>query len=425
MNKPVERRERLDIEAILGAETISRARTTRLRRIALAALAAAVLALAAWWLTGSGANVATFETQAVTQSRLVVNVTATGAIQPTKKVDVSSELSGTVRTVLVDYNSVVKAGQKLAELDTDKLMATLGSSRARLAAAQAKVADAEANVYEKERDHLRKTTLAGKAFMSDQSVDISEALHRRAKATLESALADVAVAESEVSLNETNLSKAVIHSPIDGVVLTRNIDPGQTVASSFQAPVLFSIAQDLRQMELQVDIDEADVGQVKAGQKATFTVDAFPGREFPARIRDVRFAPETIQGVVTYKGILDIDNSDLLLRPGMTATAEIDVFEVQDAVLLPNAALRFLPPEEMVVPQQSFLRRMLPGPPQFRPASQPEETGPNRRVWILADGKPAAVRVVVGPSDGTVTQLVSGELKPGQQVITDQHAAGK
>ena len=168
----------------------------------------------------------------------------------------------------------------------------------------------------------------------------------------------------------------------------RNIDPGQTVASSFQTPVLFSIAEDLRQMELQVDVDEADVGQVQPGQKAAFTVDAFPDRSFPASIRDIRYAAETIQGVVTYKALLEIDNTELLLRPGMTATAEIEVIDIAQTVLIPNAALRYSPPDTNA-PKVSFLRRMLPGPPQFRPASTIGESGPNRTVWSAREWRSA------------------------------------
>ncbi|MCU0789576.1 MAG: efflux RND transporter periplasmic adaptor subunit [Nitratireductor sp.] len=419
MNKPVERQERLDIEAIIGPAG-GRRKAGRAKWLVWLAVAAA-LAAGAWYLLAGrgGGDGVSYTTQPVTQGRLVVNVTATGSIQPTKMVDVSSELSGTVRDVFVDYNSPVTAGQKLAELDTDKLAALVGSSRARLAAAQARVADAQATVLEKERDLDRKKTLAEKQITSNQELELAEAAHARAIAALASAKADVGVAEADLRLNETNLAKAVIYSPIGGVVLVRNVDPGQTVASSFQTPVLFSIAEDLRQMELQVDVDEADVGQVRRGQAASFTVDAFPDRSFPATIRDIRFAAETIQGVVTYKALLEIDNKDLLLRPGMTATAEIQVIDITDTVLIPNAALRYSPPSTDG-PKQSLLRRMLPGPPQFRPASTIGESGPNRKVWILRDGRPEAVSVVVGPSDGAHTQMLEGPLQAGQELITDQ-----
>ncbi len=367
-------------------------------------------------------NSVRYTTEPVERGALIVIVTATGSVQPTNKVDVSSELSGTVRKVLVDYNSAVKAGQTLAELDTDKLNATVQSSRARLAAARAKVADAQATILEKQRDLTRKKLLADKKITSTHDFDLAQAAYDRSVAALASAEADVGVAEAELKLNETNLAKACICSPISGVVLKRSVDPGQTVASSLQAPVLFSIAEDLKQMELQVDVDEADVGKVKVGQHATFTVDAFPDRKFPATIRDVRYASETIQGVVTYKAVLNIDNSELLLRPGMTATAEIKVTEIPDTLLIPNAGLRYAPPVASA-DTRSFLRRLLPGPPQFRPASPRETTGTSRQVWVLRSGAPVQVKIEVGASDGKRTEVKSGGLQVGQALIVDQTTA--
>jgi HlyD family secretion protein len=378
-----------------------------------------LLAAMLWWLTGSGAAIR-YVTEPVSRGNLVVIVTATGSIQPTNQVDVSSELSGTVRKVLVDYNSLVTVGQALAELDTDKLKATVDSSRAKLAAARAKVTEAEATVVEKERTLERKKALAGKQVTSIHDLDEAQAAHDRAVASLASTRADVGVAEADLRLNETNLGKACICSPINGIVLKRNVEPGQTVASSLQAPVLFSIAEDLKQMELQVDVDEADVGKVGAGQNASFSVDAFPDRKFPATIRDVRYAPETIQGVVTYKALLDIDNSELLLRPGMTATAEIRVTEIKDALLVSNAALRFSPPVTQDRGGQGLLRVLMPGPGRFGTASRPEEAGPNRTVWRLQSGEATAVRIVIGSSDGKRTELRSGELQVGQELIVDQ-----
>ena len=414
------RRAHQDIGSVLAAEG---AATTiwsreRLRHLGMAFAALLLLLVLAWRLSPSH-PAARYQMEPVAKGSFVVLVTATGSVQPTNKVDVSSELSGTVRKVLVDYNSQVAAGQPLAELDTDKLKAVVDSSRARLAAASAKVADAEATVVEKKRDLDRKRALAGKQVTSVHDLDLAEAAHDRAVASLASTRADVGVAEAELRLNETNLLKACICSPISGIVLKRNVDPGQTVASSLQAPVLFSIAEDLKQMELQVDIDEADVGKVKVGQGASFSVDAFPDRRFPASIRDVRFASETIQGVVTYKAVLVIDNSELLLRPGMTATAEIRVTEIADAVTVPNSALRYAPTVQ-AADQRSFLRRLLPGPPQFRTASPRDNGGVNRTIWTLRNGVPEAVKVVIGPSDGKRTQIVGGKLEPEHSVIVDQ-----
>lgn len=421
MNKPVEGPERLDIEAILGRESASAASWISRPEVKwAAALLAGVLLMWAAWSLGSGTNGVRYVTEPVTRGDLTVIVTATGSLQPTNMVEISSELSGTVRKVLVDYNSTVTAGQTLAELDTDKLKATVDSSRAKLEAAKAKLAEAEATVVETDYDLSRKRTLVVTSAASAKDLQAAEAAYQRAVAVTASMRAEIGVADAQLKLDETNLAKARIVSPINGVVLTRAVEPGQTVASSFQAPVLFSIAEDLKQMELQVDVDEADVGKVKVGQEATFSVDAFPERRFPAVIRDLRFASETIQGVVTYKAVLNIDNSQLLLRPGMTATAEITVTEIRDALLVPNAALRYTPPAAETEPRQGFLRQLLPGPPPFRPASRPDEAGPNRTVWVLRKGQPAEVEIVVGSSDGRRTEVQDGTLDVGEMVIVDQ-----
>lgn len=423
MNKVVEPRERLDIEKILGlgASALSSPSNRRWMAWALGGLSAAALMFFTWSYNQTN-GVIRYATDAATRGDLVVVVTATGSVQPTNKVDVSSELSGTIRRVLVDYNSAVKAGQTLAELDTDKLQATVDSSRARLTQAQAKVNEADATLLEMQRELMRKRELVAKKISTPRDLDVSQAAHDRAVAALAGARADVGAAEADLKLNETNLTKACICSPINGIVLNRNVDPGQTVASSFQAPILFSIAEDLKKMELQVDVDEADVGEVKVGQTADFSVDAYPDRRFPAKIRDIRFASEIIQGVVTYKAVLDIDNSELLLRPGMTATADVRVAQVGNALLIPNAALRFTPATSDPADQRNFLKRLMPGPPSFRPASQHESTGPNRTIWVLKNGQPAQVDVVVGKSDGKRTEILSGELSAGDAAIVDQRS---
>jgi HlyD family secretion protein len=327
---------------------------------------------------------------------------------------------------LVDYNSRVEAGQVLAELDTDKLGATVESARAKLNAAKAKVEEAEATVVETQRIYERRQTLAAREITPVHELDLARAAHERAVASLASARAEVEVAEADLRLKETDLAKACICSPINGVVLKRNVDPGQTVASTLQAPVLFSIAENLTQMEVQVDVDEADVGEVKEGQTATFAVDAYPDRRFPATIRELRFASETVQGVVTYKAVLAVDNSELLLRPGMTATAEIIVDEVQDVLLVPNAALRFSPPAETSDHEKGgFLGGLLPGPPRFRAASAPEETGPARQIWTMRDGAPVAVAIIAGATDGNRTEVKEGEIEAGEAVIVDVATASE
>lgn len=410
-----------EIEEVLGLNTsITSGLFHKWKPYVITALVIALpLVFYSLWSSGGAGKTLRYVTEQVGRNDLVVVVTATGSVQPTNTVDISSELSGTIRRVHVDYNHNVKVGQQLAELDTDKLKASVESAKARLAAAKSKVKNAEATVVEKRLDYQRKTALVEKNVVSQLNLEIAKAAYERALAAVDSAKADVAAAEADLKLNETNLAKTCICSPINGIVLSRNIEPGQTVASTLQAPVLFSIAEDLTKMEIQVDVDEADVGKVKEKQKAIFTVDAYPDKKFTAIIRELRFGSEVVQGVVTYKAILTTDNSNLLLRPGMTATAEIIVKEVKSAVTVPNSALRFTPPEKSKKDSRSLLQKILPGRPRLRPPSANVDLGIKRTVWILVNGKPERVEVEIGSSDGTRTQITSGNLKPGQRVIVD------
>jgi HlyD family secretion protein len=420
LTKPVSPQQLKTIEQVLGL-VAGGTRPSRRRLAAYAAVGAVLLAALIWLALPGGSGAALrYVTEPVARGDLTVIVTATGSVQPTNHVDISSELSGTIRKVNVDFNSAIKVGEVLAELDTDKLAATVESSRARVAASKAKVEEAGATVVEKERDLARKSDLAQRKVVSTLELDTATAARDRAVAALASARADVGVAEAELKLNEANLAKAKIVSPINGVVLMRNADPGQTVASSLQAPVLFSIAEDLRQMEVQVDVDEADVGKVKEGQRATFAVDAYPERKFSAQIRELRYGSEVVQGVVTYKAVLSTDNAELLLRPGMTATAEIAVQHVEQARLVPNAALRFSPPVRAEPDRNGgLLQRILRGRPRFRAASRRDDGGSSRTVWVLRDGAPSAVSVTIGVSDGRRTQVLEGELTEADAVITD------
>jgi HlyD family secretion protein len=415
-----------DVEAILGVgKTVPSGILSRRKSIwAVIAAVAAVGTYGVWSYSGSRAAV-TYLTEPAVRSNLTIIVTATGSAQPITQVNVSSELSGTIRKVLVDFNSAVKVGQPLAELDTDKLKATVASVRARLDAARAKVTDTAATIEERRTEYERKKELLTRGVATIRDLEVAKAAYDRATAAHTSALAEVKVGEADLKLNEINLGKACICSPIDGVILKRSVDPGQIVASSLQAPVLFVIAQDLRHMELQVDVDEADVGKVKVGQTAAFSVDAYPDRKFPATIRDIRYGSETVQGVVTYKAVLAIDNSELLIRPGMTATAEVVVQHVNDALLVPNAALRFSPASQTGQKSPGLLQRLLPRPPSatFRPPSKPVESGPNRTVWVLRDGVPIAVPVVIGATDGRSTEIRKGAIEPGQAIIVDTAAA--
>lgn len=386
----------------------------------LVLLIVAGLGYGAYLWSASGTTVS-YTTSELKPGNLTVLVTATGSVEPTVQVDVSSEQSGTVREVLVDYNSEVKQGDVLARLDTDKLNADLKAKEAALASARATVSKAQADEQSAKAKLDRLTTLVSSRVSTQQDLDTAEYTFQAASAARQSAEADVISAEAALEQAKLSLSKATIVSPISGIVLSRNVDPGATVAASLEAPTLFTIAGDLRQMELQVSIDEADVGQVAVGQAATFTVDAFPDKRFPAKITSIRYAAETVNDVVTYKGILSVANDDLLLRQGMTATADIVVQSVNNALLIPNAGLRYSPPAATTQKTGggsgvfSLFR-----PPRQAPASAPEPEGRERTIWLLRNGQPVAVNIEIGASDGQNTVIVKGDVKEGDRVITDQ-----
>lgn len=401
----------------------------------LAGAALAVAAAIGSFFTGSNdeAKAPRFETATLERGRLVVSVSATGNLQPTNQVDVGSELSGIVDTVLVDINDQVKKGQVLARLDVSKLNDQIARSRAALVAAEAGVRQAEATLVEARASLARLQEvfrLSGGKVPAKAEMENAEAQLARAEANLASAKAGVTQARATLSSDETNLDKASIRSPINGVVLARKVEPGQTVAASLQAPVLFTLAEDLSQMELEVDVDEADVGQVKAGQKASFSVDAYPGRKYPASISRVSFGSQVAEGVVSYPTVLKVSNDDLSLRPGMTATAEISTAVREDALLVPNAALRFTPSANGARKADSggILGSLLPRMPRTastRAARGGDEKNGGKRVWVLKDSQPAPVTIRTGLSNGRMTEVLEGDLKPGMQVITDTIAPAK
>jgi HlyD family secretion protein len=397
------------------------------RRKWLLAAAAAALLLVAWLLLRSNGDSGAprYTTEAAAVGTLVVKVSATGNLQPTNQVDVGSELSGTVEQVYVDENDRVRKGQVLAELDLSKLKDAVERSRASLAAAQAQALQADATVAEKRAALARLQRVSaesGGAFISQSDMDTAEANAKRADADLASARAGVSQARAALKSDATNLTKASIRSPIDGIVLTRKVEPGQTVAASFQAPVLFTLAEDLAKMELHVDVDEADVGQVQVGQPAVFTVDAWPGRKYDAVITRVGYGSQEKEGVVSYLAVLDVRNDDLSLRPGMTGTAEITTVTRDRALLVPNAALRFSPPETDATPQKkrsSVVGALMPRPPSTPKRVRSKGGAAQPRVWVLVNGAPQPIDVKTGATNGKVTEIVGGELKDGTEVITE------
>jgi len=379
-----------------------------------------------WFALRASAAEVQYETEAVSRGRLVVTVTATGSVQPTTQVDVSSELSGALAEVAVDFNDRVDVGQVLARLDDSKLTDQILTAEAQLQAAKASLEQAEAAVREAEVTYASQNELDKRGQSTRLKMIAVEVARDRALAVVDGAKAEVALAQARLSEAQTELGKATIRSPISGVVLNRAAEPGQIVAASLNAPVLFTLAEDLARMELRVDVDEADIGRVAVGNAASFTVDAFPGRSFPAVITTVRYAPETTDGVVTYKAILSVDNGEGLLRPGMTATATIAVTVVEDTLRVPGAALRFEPPQ---VAQSGsgrggngLLGMIMPR----RPSPAPKDTGGDDTptVWVLRGGVATEVEVQPGESDGKLTAIASDNLAEGDLVIVDQSSGG-
>jgi HlyD family secretion protein len=422
-----------DLDKILAQEA-ARGRGSSVKRLLVWGLVALVLffAVGKWGLGRNGSEI-NYKTVAAERGDLMVIVTATGNLQPTNEVDVGSEVSGTIASVAVDYNDLVKAGQVLARLDTTKLEAQANQSRAAVAFARANLQQAQASLAEagQELARLVKVRLLSDGRMpSEQDLVAAETVVKRARASEAMIRANIAEAEARLQVDETNLDKAVIISPINGVVLVRSVEPGQTVAASLQAPVLFTLAEDLTKMELHVGVDEADVGQVKEGQQATFTVDAYSDRTFPAQITQVRYGAQSAAGVVTYLTVLNVDNSDLSLRPGMTATADIVAKEVKDALLVPNAALRYVPPQQEDKKGGraggSLLSKLFPRPSRDRPKKS-EEGGDRKKqwVWTLRDNEPVAIGVTTGASSGIMTEIISGEVTPGMPLIFESVLKGQ
>jgi len=383
-----------DLVSRLGLNRLDVRRFSRRQQIAIGGAVLVVLYILYRLLTGGPHY--EFITQPATQGNLTVTVSATGTLQPQDQVDVGAEISGRIDAISVDFNSHVTKGQELARINTDQLRAQLSQTAATLAQSQA-------TLQESARVRMRFGALIKSKAISPQDLDTANANYQRA-------VAGVSLASAQMKQIQTSLSKATIYSPIDGVVLDRKVSVGQTVVAAMQTPVLFTLASDLSEMELDVDVDEADVGQVHIGAPASFTVDAYPARKFQARLVSLHNAPKTVQGVVTYQGVLTVANPGGLLKPGMTATAEIQADSVHNALLVPNAALRFVPPIDLKVTNVP------------RPTAPPGVT--MGRVWVV-EGRSLAPRDLrLGPTDGRFTVVRRGQLAANEAVVTDIKGAG-
>ena len=399
--------------------------TSRRAWIAAAAVLVAAGVAGGWYFAG-GSAAPQYVTNRPAHGDLVVSVTATGTLEPVRSVSIGSELSGIVSKVNVDVNSTVKAGDVLIELDTAKLVSAVNQAKATLASAKAALGEADATAVEarlkmKRYEELNKTS--GGKLPSRLEMDEQRATVLKTEAAILSAKAKIADAQAQLQTQETNLSKASIVSPVDGVVLARSVEPGYAVAASLQAVELLTVATDLRELELQVDIDEADVGEVKPGQTSSFTVAAYPNRTFDAALQKVAYGAttSTTTNVVTYTGYLNVPNQDLSLRPGMTATATIETAKRDNVLLVPNTAFRFRPKSERAASTMSFMMPPRTGSKQAKDVSY-AQTEKEQTIYVLRNGVAQPLKVRTGLTDGRRTEILSDNLSEQDEVIVEQRA---
>ncbi len=348
-----------------------------------------------------------FITEKISRGDIKSTVSSTGTVNAVTTVQVGTQVSGTIQKLFVDYNSPVRKGQLLAQIDPSILEAQVGQARANLLSAKANLEKSQVMLRDTKTTLERSKTLYAKNFIAKSDLDTSETNYLSATAQIKVSEAQIQQAQAALDSSSINLKYTKILSPVNGTVISRNIDIGQTVAASFQTPTLFTIAQDLTKMQIDTSVDEADIGNVKASQKATFTVDAYPELPFKGKVSVVRNAPITVSNVVTYNAVIVVDNTGLKLKPGMTANVSIETESKQSALRVPNAALRFKPATTATPDQRSANGTKGPG------------------VWILENNKPRNVKITTGISDGNYTEVTSGELTEGQLIITDSSNSSK
>jgi len=372
-------------------------------KIIIGALLVVLLAAGLFFYFKNGNNAPKFKTQTAARGDIRATVTATGTMNAVTTVLVGTQVSGTISKLYVDFNSPVKKGQILAQIDPATFQAQVDQARANMMAARANVQKAEAAVVDTKRTMERNKTLFARNLIAKSDEDTAETNYLSAEAQLSASKAAVAQTKAALDFAETNFRYTKIISPVDGTVISRNVDVGQTVAASFQTPTLFNIAQDLTRMQIDTSVDEADIGKIKVEQTVEFAVDAYPDITFRGKVSEVRNAPITVQNVVTYDVVVRVDNPELKLKPGMTANVSIILDEKKGVLRVPNAALRFRPPEsgKAITPQKGSA----------------DQKG--SAVWVLENDKPKRIKVTSGIGDGNYTEILSGDLKEGDAVIVE------
>ncbi|WP_321314298.1 efflux RND transporter periplasmic adaptor subunit [Halarcobacter sp.] len=370
-----------------------------------------------------------YNTKKVEKGDVVVSVTATGNLEPTNSVDIGIEVSGTLKEIYVDFNDRVEVGQVLAKIDTAKLQAKVDSSKASLTIAKANLIESEVSLKNKKVNYdriLKMHRESGGKYPSQNDVDDAMFSYESAKASLDAMKAKVLQAQYDLKTDEENLEKAVVKSSINGIVLDRVVEVGQTVAATNTTPTLFTVAKDLRKMELIVNIDEADVANIKENLDVEFTVDAYPDEKFKGKIRQVRYNPIESSGVITYETVVLLNNDKLLLRPGMTATAQIFTKQLRDQIIVPNAAFRFKPSNKEIRSNKS-MKDIMSGSGRRPKGSRSNKSSKNIKkstnmkiVYVLKDGEAKSVKVKTIDTDGKFTAIKSRNLSVGDEVIISQ-----
>jgi HlyD family secretion protein len=392
-------------------------------------LVIAILVLAGtgygFWRWGSSPKESPYVTTPVQRGTVTQVVSSTGTLQAVVTVLVGSQISGTIDKLFADFNTKVQAGQVVAQLNQDKFKAAVDQARANLLAAESNLAKAKVSVVDAQRTLQRNRELRKRDLMAQSELDAAQTAYDAALAQLEVNKAQTAQAQAALNQAMVDLNNTVIRSPVDGIVISRNVDVGQTVAASLQAPTLFTIANDLAKMEVHTNVDEADVGNVSEGQEVTFTVDAFPARRFRGRVHQVRNAPTVVQNVVTYDAVVRIDNKELLLKPGMTANVQFLVNRKEDVLTIPNMAMRFKPPDQKNEAQELLRQEQSRAAPTVgarRTSRSPGGGGGGRggrriTIYVLSAGKAEPVEVQLGITDGSKTEVRDGELREKDAVI--------
>ncbi len=377
-----------------------------LRNGAIAAAAVVAGVAVMWAVSRRGGPEVAFETAGIDRGGVAAKVTATGTVSALVTVQVGSQVSGRIQALYADFNDAVHKGEILAKLDPQLYDAALEQARANELAAEANLAKAKTQAADADRTRDREQALFDRQLIAKADLDTAQTAVDVAKANIGAARGAVSQATAALHQAQVNLRYTTIRSPIDGVVVSRNVDAGQTVAAAFQSPTLFVIAENLRRMQVDTSVSEADVGKLRGGMPASFHVDAYPEETFTGKVREIRYAPQTVQNVVTYDAVIDVENDGLKLRPGMTANVVFVVRDVKDAVRVPNAALRFTLPPEL---QTEY---------GVRPAVSETDTE-HRNVWLLRNDKPVAVAITPGITDGSRTVVVAGDVRPGDLAVTD------